>query len=113
MVFLDIGGIGGRQGGLRRESGRVKACKERYETQMNQALKARDEHETPLSAHFSGWQERVSDYDVRIKTCWKKYERRNGELAHLASNLLILLPLLYDCPLFSPQNLTPPTTHAP
>jgi hypothetical protein len=31
----------------------------------------------------------------RIKTCWKKYARRNRELAHLASNLLILLALLY------------------
>jgi len=105
-VFLDTGGIDGRQARLRREIDRLKACKERYETQMNQALKARDEHETPLSAHFSGWQERVSDYDVRIKTCWKKYERRNGELAHLASNLLILLALLYDCRLICGENLT-------
>ena len=105
-VFLDTGGIDGRQARLRREIDRLKACKERYETQMNQALKARDEHETPLSAHFSGWQERVSDYNVRIKTCWKKYERRNGELAHLASNLLILLALLYDCRLICGENLT-------
>ncbi len=105
-VFLDTGGIDGRQARLRREIDRLKACKERYETQMNQALKARDEHETPLPTHFSGWQERVSDYDVRIKTCWKKYERRNGELAHLASNLLILLALLYDCRLICGENLT-------
>jgi len=105
-VFLDTGGIDGRQARLRREIDRLKACKEHYATQMNQALKARDEHETPLPAHFSGWQERVSDYDVRIKTCWKKYERRNGELAHLASNLLILLALLYDCRLICGENLT-------
>ena len=105
-VFLDTGGIDGRQARLRQEIDRLKACKERYETLINQALKARDEHETPLPAHFSGWQERVSDYDVRIKTCWKKYERRNSELAHLASNLLILLALLYDCRLICGENLT-------
>jgi hypothetical protein len=105
-VFLDTGGIDGRQARLRREIDRLKVCKERYETHVKQALKARDEHGTPLPAHFSGWQERVSDYDVRIKTCWKKYERRNAELAHLASNLLILLALLYDCRLICGENLS-------
>src|SRR5260221_12431962 len=36
----------------------------------------------------------------------KKYEKRNRELAHLASNLLILLALLYDCRLICGENLT-------
>src|SRR5260221_8128678 len=105
-VFLNTGGLDGRQARLRREIDRLKACKERYETQMKLALKARDEHETPLPAHFSGWQERVKAYERRIQTCWKKYERRNGELAHLASNLLILLALLHDCRLICGENLT-------
>jgi putative transposase len=105
-VFLDTGGIDGRQARLRREIDRLKACRDRYALLVKQALKARDEQQIPLSAHFAGWQERVSDYEARIKACWKTYERRNRELAHLASNLLILLALLSDCRLICGENLT-------
>jgi hypothetical protein len=61
---------------------------------------------TPLPTDFPRWQKRVSDYEAHIKACWKKYERRNRELAHLASKLLILLALLYDCRLICGENLT-------
>jgi putative transposase len=105
-LFLDSGGIDGRQARLRREIDRLKASRDRYALLVKQALKAKDERETPLPAHFAGWQGRVSDYEARIKQCWKKYERRNRELAHLASNLLILLALLYDCRLICGENLT-------
>src|SRR5258708_452074 len=105
-VFLDAGGIDGRQARLRREIDRLKACKERYERLITHAKKEQEAHGTELPAHFAGWQERVSAYSARIKQCWKKYERRNAELAHLASNLLILLALLYDCRLICGENLT-------
>ncbi len=105
-VFLDTGGIDGRQARLRREIDCLKACRERYALLVKHALTARDEHETPLPAHFPGWQERIAFYDTRLKRCWKKYERRNRELAHLASNLLILLALLHDCRLICGENLT-------
>jgi len=105
-VFLDTGGIDGRQARLRREIDRLKACRDRYGLLVKQALTARDEQEIPLSAHFSGWQKRVREYETRIKQCWKTYERRNRELGHLASNLLILLALLYDCRLICGENLT-------
>jgi putative transposase len=105
-VFLDTGGIDGRQARLRREIDRLKACREHYDTLIKQAFQAHTEQHTPLPAHFPGWQEQVSDYEARIKQCWKKYERRNRELAHLASNLLILLALLYDCRLICGENLT-------
>jgi hypothetical protein len=48
----------------------------------------------------------VQGYQERIAQCWKKYERRNRDLAHLASNLLILLALVYDCHLVCGENLT-------
>jgi len=105
-VFLDTGGIDGRQARLRREIDRLKACRDRYALLVKPALTARDEQEIPLPAHFSGWQERISSYEARIKACWKTYERRNRELAHLASNLLILLALVYDCRLICGENLT-------
>ena len=105
-VFLDSGGIDGRQARLRREIDRLKACRERYDTLCKQALSAHREQHTPLPAHVARWQEQVSAYERRIQTCWKKYERRNRELAHLAANLLILLALLYDCRLICGENLT-------
>ena len=105
-IFLDSGGLDGRQARLRREIDRLKGCRERYTRLVKQALKAREEQHLPLPAHFAGWQERITAYETRIKTCWKKYERRNRELAHLASNLLILLALLYDCRLICGENLT-------
>ena len=105
-VFLDTGGIDGRQARLRREIDRLCACRDRYALAVKQALIARDEQEIPLPAHFPGWQKRVSEYEARIKQCWKTYERRNRELAHLASNVLILLALVYDCRLICGENLT-------
>ncbi len=105
-VFLDTGGIDGRQARLRREIDRLKACREHYDTLIKQAFSAHTEQHTSLPAHFPGWQEQVSDYEARIKQCWKKYERRNRELAHLASNLLLLLALLYYCRLICGENLT-------
>ncbi len=105
-VFLDTGGIDGRQARLRREIDRLKACRDRYALLIKQARDSRAEHQSPLPAHFALWQERVSGYEARIKQCWKTYERRNRELAHLASNLLILFALLSDCRLICGENLT-------
>jgi hypothetical protein len=48
----------------------------------------------------------ILEVPAKYKTCWKTYERRNRELAHLASNLLILLALLSDCRLICGENLT-------
>jgi len=105
-VFLDTGGIDGRQARLRREIDRLKTCRERYGKLVRAARKAYDERHIPLPAHFPGWQEHRCACEARITQCWKKYERRNRELAHLASNLLILLALLYDCRLICGENLT-------
>jgi len=104
-VFLDTGGIDGRQARLRREIDRLKACREHYDTLISQALAAHAEQHTPLPTDFPRWKGRVSAYEARIKQCWKKYERRNRELAHLAANLLILLALVYDCRLICGENL--------
>jgi hypothetical protein len=91
---------------LRREIDRLKECRDRYVFLIKQAIGARDEQAIPLPAHFPGWQKRVGEYEARIKQYWKTYERRNRELAHLASNLLILLALVYDCRLICGENLT-------
>jgi putative transposase len=105
-VFLDTGGIDGRQARLRREIDRLKACKDRYQELIKAADSAREEQGTPRPTHYEGWKQHMSDYETRIKQCWNTYERRNKELAHLASNLLILLATLYNCRLIVGENLT-------
>ena len=105
-VFLDTGGLDGRQARLRREIDRLKTCRERYVKVVKEAVIARVERKVALPPHFQKWQDRIDAFDARIKQCWKKYERRNRELAHLAANLLILLALLYDCRLICGENLT-------
>jgi putative transposase len=105
-VFLDTGGLDGRQARLRREIDRLKACQERYAQLITGAATRHQDQGLPLPAHFAGWKQRVQGYQERIARCWKQYERRNQELAHLASNLLILLALLYDCHLVCGENLT-------
>jgi len=105
-VFLDTGGIDGRQARLRREIDRLKACREHYSTLVTEVLTAHREQGISLPSHFDRWQERVRAYDTHILQCWKKYERRTRELAHLASNLLILFALLHDCHLICGENLT-------
>ena len=104
-VFLDTGGIDGRQARLRREIDRLKACREHYAALCKEALAAHAERQTPLPADLARWQGRVQDYEECIGTCWQKYARRNRELAHLAANLLILLALLADCRLICGENL--------
>ena len=105
-VFLDTGRLDGRQARLRREIDRLKACKERYVKLVKEAVIARVERDVALPPHFQKWQEHIEAYEASIKLCWKKYERRNRELAHLAANLLIMLALLADCRLICGENLT-------
>ncbi|WP_242527374.1 zinc ribbon domain-containing protein [Ktedonosporobacter rubrisoli] len=105
-LFLDTGGLDGRQARLRREIDRLKACKERYERLISIATRTHQEKPTPLPAEYDGWLSRVRGYEERIAACWHRYERRNRELAHLASNLLILLALIYDCHLICGENLS-------
>ena len=105
-LFLDSGGLDGRQARLRREIDRLKACKERYALLVKHARQANQEQHTPLPGHFAGWQAKIAAFERRIQTCWKKYERRNRELAHLACNVLILLALLADCLLICGENLS-------
>ena len=104
-VFLDTGGIDGRQARLRREIDRLKACRAHYAALITRALSAHTERQTPLPADLARWQGRVRDYEERIGVCWQKYARRTRELAHLAANLLILLALLSDCHLICGENL--------
>jgi hypothetical protein len=104
-VFLDTGGIDGRQARLRREIDRLKVCRAHYATLCTEALTAHAEQQKPLPADLVHWQGRVRAYEERTLVCQQKYARRNRELAHLATNLLILLALLADCRFICGENL--------
>jgi hypothetical protein len=44
-------------------------------------------------------------YRRELDRCWLKYERRNRSLAHLASNILLLLCVVHGCSLLSMESL--------
>jgi putative transposase len=47
----------------------------------------------------------VALYRREIDLCWRKYEQRNRALAHLASNVLLLLARVHGCSLLSMESL--------
>jgi hypothetical protein len=81
------------------------ACRAHYAALCTQALSAHAEQQKPLPADLARWQGRARAYEERTLVCWQKYARRNRELAHLATNLLILLALLADCRFICGENL--------
>ncbi len=83
--FLDTGGFDGKQARTRRQTDELKKKAARNE-QERDALPA----DYPKRAWY---QERLALYRREIDRCWRKYELRNRSLAHLASNVLLLLSM--------------------
>ena len=44
-------------------------------------------------------------YDEEIRRCWRLYQARNRELAHLAANVLLLFAAVWGCSLISGESL--------
>jgi putative transposase len=82
--FLNTGGLEGKQARTRREIDRLKAARDQLPPNDPERL----------------WHEQ------EIARCWRKYEARNRELAHLAANVLLLLATVYDCQLIAGESLT-------
>lgn len=66
-VFLDTGGLDGRQARLRHEIDHIRACREHYVTLVRAAVIARVEQQRPLPAHFAKWQDHIEAYEARIR----------------------------------------------
>jgi putative transposase len=81
--FLNTGGIDGHQARTRRQIDELKAKRDQLS------------HDD-LGRQF---------YDQEITRCWRLYEARNRELAHLAANLLLLLATVFRCSLISGESL--------
>jgi len=82
-LFLDTGGLDGHQARTRRQIDALKAARDKL---------------------AEGDPKRVT-YEQEIARCWRLYEARNRELAHLAANLLLLFASVWGCSLISGESL--------
>src|SRR5260221_13297687 len=71
-VFLDTGGLDGRQARLRRQIEPLKGFRERYVKLVQLAVNARGKHKTTVPSRFKKRQELTDAYESQIKHCWKK-----------------------------------------
>ncbi len=95
--FLDTGGFDGKQARTRRQIDELK--KKVAAVEQAQAALPEDHAKRAWShEHLARWRR-------EIDRCWRKYEQRNRALAHLASNVLLLLAHVHGCSLLSMESL--------
>jgi putative transposase len=95
--FLNTGGFDGKQARTRCQIDELKKKVARFEQERDVLP---DNH-----PKWAWYQERLSWYRREIEHCWRKYEQRNRSLAHLASNVLLLLCQIHGCSLLSMESL--------
>jgi putative transposase len=96
-LFLDTGGFDGRQAHTRRHIDRLKKKEALLEARRDQ-FPVGDKRREPSERKL---------YVLRreIACCWRKYEARNNDLAHLAANILILLATVWGADLIAGESL--------
>jgi putative transposase len=95
--FLDTGPFDGRQARTRRQIDLLKAKEANLETRRNR-LPPDDERRIRLN-------EKLAVVRREIEQCWRKYEARNKDLAHLVANVLLLLATSQGCRLIAGESL--------
>ena len=96
--FLDTGGFDGKQARTRRQIDVLKKQVARFE---------QESEDLPLDHSKRGWHtEQLRVLRRELERCWRKYEQRNRALAHLASNVLLLLAEIHGCSLLSMESLS-------
>jgi putative transposase len=95
--FLNTGGFDGRQARTRRQIDELKKKVAKGEEQRD-ALPPDDPKHLWFNQKLALWRR-------EIDRCWRKYEQRNRALAHLASNVLLLLCQVYGCSLLAMECL--------
>jgi putative transposase len=96
--FLDTGGFDGRQARTRRQIDQLNKKVRRFE-QERDAL--HEDH--PKRAWYASRIQARLDEKSR---CWRKYNARNRALAHLASNVILLLARVHGCSLVAIESLS-------
>ncbi len=96
-LFLDTGPFDGRQARLRRQIDQLKAKVARLEQQRDR-YPSGEKRRKPS-------EEALPILRREISRCWRKYEARNNDLAHLAANILLVLATAFDCKLIAGESL--------
>jgi len=96
-LFLDTGGFDGRQAHTRRHIDRLKSKVAKLEARRDQ-FPVGDKRRAPSES-------KLVVLRREIACCWRKYEARNNDLAHLAANILILLAAVWEAELISGESL--------
>src|SRR5438132_644886 len=95
--FLDTGPFDGRQARTRRQIDQLKAKVARLEKQRDH-FPVGDPRRIPS-------EEALPVLRREITRCWRKYEARNQDLAHLATNVLLVLATAFGCELMAGASL--------
>ena len=96
-LFLNTGGFDGRQAHTRRHIDHLKKKVAELEARCNQ-FPIGDERREPS-------EKKLAVLRREIACCWRKYEARNNDLAHLAANILILLATVWEVDLVAGESL--------
>jgi transposase len=96
-LFLDTGGFDGRQAHTRRHIDRLKAKVARLQARRDR-FPVGDKRREPS-------ERKLVVLRREIACCWRKYEARNNDLAHLAANILIVLASVWQAELISGESL--------
>ena len=96
-LFLDSGGFDGRQAHSRRHIDRLK--------NKVAKLEARRDHFAVGDRRREPAERKLSVLRREIARCWRKYEARNNDLAHLAANILIGLATVWGAELIAGKSL--------
>ncbi|HEY6408311.1 MAG TPA: transposase [Ktedonobacteraceae bacterium] len=96
-LFLDTGGFDGRQAHTRRHIDRLKK-KVAKQTARRDQFPVGDSRREPSERNLAVLRREIA-------RCWRKYEARNNDLAHLAANILILLATVWEADLIAGESL--------
>jgi putative transposase len=96
-LFLNTGGFDGRQAHTRRHLDRLK--------KKVAALSASGDRFPVGDPRREPSERKLIVLRREIARCWRKYEARNNDLAHLAANILILLATVWEADLIAGESL--------
>jgi putative transposase len=96
-LFLDSGGFDGRQAHTRRHIDRLKQKVTKLEARRD-CFPVSDRRREPSES-------KLVVLRREIARCWRKYEARNNDLAHLSANILVLLATVWEAELIAGESL--------
>jgi len=96
-LFLDTGGFDGRQAHTRRHIDRLKKKVAELQARRDQ-FPVSDRRREPS-------EQKLAVLRREIARCWRKYEARNNDLAHMAANMLIGLSTIWEADLIAGESL--------